>query len=128
VSRVLLDTHALLWFLFDDARLSKDACRLIEDTAIEKLLSVATLWEITIKVQLAKLTLGISLEQFFEEIVARPLVIAPIEMEQLLIYERLPLHHRDPFDRLIISQATQLRVPVISKDPAFRDYEVDLTW
>jgi len=125
VNRVLLDTHALLWFLFDDPRLSDGAASYISDPAREKLVSVASLWEITIKCQLGKLRLGMDLEVFLREYVEHSeLTVVPLEISHLVVYERLPLHHRDPFDRLLIAQAIALGVPIITADANFAAYDV----
>lgn len=129
MKRVLLDTHALLWFLFDDPRLGSRASAVIEDPAVDKLLSVASLWELTIKVQLGKLELGMSLEAFFEDFVrGRLLEVLPIELSHLLAYGALPLRHRDPFDRLLVAQAHVLRLPIVTVDRSFAAYEVRTIW
>jgi len=127
--RVLLDTHALLWFLFDDARLSGRAAELIQDRESEKLLSIASLWEISIKMQLGKLDLGMPLETFFADFVrGRSLDVLPIELPDLLAYHALPLHHRDPFDRLLIAQATRQGVSIVTRDNSFSAYDVECIW
>ena len=129
MKRVLLDTHAYLWFVFDDPRLSKTAEAVILDPEAEKMLSIASLWEIVIKVQLAKLGLGMSVEEFFEDHVgARFLTILPIEPPHLLTYCELPLHHRDPFDRLLVAQALSLDIPVVTGDAKLKPYAVDVVW
>ena len=129
MSRLLLDTHALLWFVFDDPRMSSTAAALIEDPGSTKLLSMASLWEITIKVQLGKLVLGMDLATFFREHVElRDMGLVPLDLAQLLAYGGLPLHHRDPFDRLIIAQAQVLNVPLISAERAFAGYDIEVLW
>jgi PIN domain nuclease of toxin-antitoxin system len=126
---VLLDTHAFLWFVFEDPRLSNRAGDVVEDPRIEKLLSIASVWEIVIKVQIGKLGLGMPLEQFVRDhIVGRTLVVLEIEMEHLLAYGALPLHHRDPFDRLLVAQAQTLNLPVVTTDPSFTRYGVRAIW
>lgn len=129
MNRLLLDTHAFLWFLFDDPRLSPRAARTIEDARISKVLSVASLWEIVIKSQLGKLSLGMALADFFDRyITGRELVLMDIELSHLLVYETLPLAHRDPFDRLIVAQARAANIPLCSGDKVFSKYEVELIW
>jgi PIN domain nuclease of toxin-antitoxin system len=126
--RLLLDTHAFLWFVFDDPRLSPRAAESIE-SASSVALSVASLWEIAIKVQLGKLELGMGLPAFFAEHVERTeLEIVPLELSHLLEYASLPLHHRDPFDRLIVAQARVLATPVASADPNLRTYGIPIIW
>lgn len=129
MSRILLDTHALLWFLFDDPRLSQHAAALIEDEQTDKLLSIVSLWELTIKSQLGKLSLGMPLDAFLDEFVQRSsLEIVPIELPHLLAYAALPLLHRDPFDRLLIAQAQALGVPLVTADQAFSPYPIETVW
>jgi PIN domain nuclease of toxin-antitoxin system len=129
VSRVLLDTHAFLWFVFDDPRLSATAASAVADGGATKLLGVVSLWEIAIKEQLGKLGLGMPLAAFLAEHVEGRLVeLVQVEPAHLVEYSRLPLHHRDPFDRLLVAQARCLGVPVVSADPAFRRYDVEVIW
>jgi PIN domain nuclease of toxin-antitoxin system len=129
VKRVLLDTHAFLWFVFDDPRLSTKAARAIEADGTQLLLSIASLWEIAIKLQLGKLSLGMDIEEFFERFVHRAdLQVLDVGIDHLRAYSRLPLHHRDPFDRLLVAQATVLGVPIVTSDEAFRRYTVTTLW
>jgi PIN domain nuclease of toxin-antitoxin system len=129
VKHVLVDTHAFLWFVFDDPRLSSEAAQVIENPSVSKLVSVASLWEITIKRQLDKLSLGMDLADFFARFVrGADLDVVPIELPHLLAYAELPLRHRDPFDRVIIAQANVLAVPLVTSDLVFRDYSVDSIW
>ncbi len=125
--RFLLDTHIFLWFIAGSERLRDPARSLLIDPENEALLSVASLWEIAIKINLGKLTL----ERPFEELIPEQLSVAdidrlPIRMEHLTALLKLPLHHRDPFDRLIIAQALAEGVPVLSSDPEFRKYPVQV--
>lgn len=127
--RVLLDTHALLWFLSDDRRLSRHAHGLITDPTNDVLLSVGSLWEIVIKASLGKLPLP----EPFEEVIpaqlkAERIAVLPIEVPHLAALRRLPLQHRDPFDRLIIAQAMAEGIPVITDDPAFERYGIEVLW
>jgi PIN domain nuclease of toxin-antitoxin system len=129
VTRVLLDTHALLWYVYDDERLSSAAAAAIADPGSEKLLGVGSLWEIVIKSQLGKLRLGMPVEKFFAEHVhGRCLELVPVEPLHLLVYANLPLLHRDPFDRLLVAQARTLGVAVVTGDPRFAPYGVDVIW
>jgi PIN domain nuclease of toxin-antitoxin system len=129
VKQVLLDTHALLWFVFDDARLSDTAAATIENERVTKLLSKASLWEITIKTQIGKLNLGMSLTDFFERfIINREIELIDIELGHLVVYQTLPLHHRDPFDRLLAAIARKLNIPIVSADSCFSKYDVKVIW
>ena len=127
--RVLLDTHAFLFFVFDDPRLSQKAASLIELEETEKLLSIVSVWEIVIKEQLGKLELGMPVEKFVREFIeGQKLTLLEIELTHLLQYSSLPLLHRDPFDRLLISQARSLKVPIVTSDKRFSAYETELYW
>ena len=127
--RVLLDTHALLWFLNDDRRLSRHAYGLITAPDTGVLISVASLWEIVIKASLGRLELA---EPFGDlipaQLAAERIEVLPIEIRHLAALRDLPLHHRDPFDRLIIAQAVSERVPVVSRDREFGTYPVTVLW
>src|SRR2546423_7936207 len=129
MSRLLLDTHTFLWFVFGDARLSHRAAEAVADPANEKLLSIASLWEIAIKVSIGKLELGMALDQFFaSEVEARELEVLAITHAHLIRLAALPFHHRDPFDRLIIAQAAIEGLPIATGDPNFSPYGVTTAW
>lgn len=128
-ARVLLDTQAFLWFVFDDRRLSRTADKVIGNLRVQKVLSVASLWEIALKVSLAKLTLGMSYDHFIEgHVTTRELEVLPIHLAHLSSYTRLPFHHRDPFDRLLIAQCQSEKLPVVTADEHFAQYGVDVIW
>jgi PIN domain nuclease of toxin-antitoxin system len=127
--RLLLDTHAFLWFIFDDAQLSRAADAAISDEEAELHLSIVSLWEIVIKSQLDKLSLGMSLPSFFGQFVeSRQLTVLPIDLPALVAYHDLPLHHRDPFDRLLIAQARVQGLKIVTSDRSFAGYDVDCLW
>ncbi len=127
--KLLLDTHALLWFLLDDAKLSVDARSLITDPANDPLVSPASYWEISIKISLGKYTLAEDFAEFMEsQLVENDLTVLPITVAHAAVVATLPFHHRDPFDRLLIAQAMVESVPVISSDPAFDLYPVARMW
>ena len=129
MKRALLDTHAFLWFVFDDARLSKTADKVISNNKIEKYLSIASLWEIVIKQQIGKLDLGMDFEVFFQDfILTREIEVLSIDPSHILAYSRLPLHHRDPFDRLLIAQAQVASLPILTADNNFNPYEIEVSW
>lgn len=129
MKEILLDTHAFLWFIFDDPRLSAKAAKIIEDRKISNLLSVVSLWEITIKSQLGKLHLGMKLEHFFTQYVSgREIELIDIELPHLLTYDGLPLFHRDPFDRLLVAKAIWMNIPILSADPVLASYDVQVVW
>ena len=109
--------------------MSKRAHEILEDLENEALLSVAGLWEIAIKATLGKLVLAKPFADLIPEQVAlNEIALLGIEMDHLAALVALPLHHRDPFDRLIVAQAISEKVPVLSRDPAFADYDVQVIW
>ena len=129
MNRLLIDTHAYLWFVFDDERLGPGASAAIGDAAIVKALSVASLWEIAIKVSLGKLELGTSLDRFLaDEVEGREIDLLAIKITHLTRVVGLPFHHRDPFDRLLIAQALVEGLPIATADPRFADYGVRTIW
>ncbi len=104
--RLLLDTHAFLWFIDGSDRLSSHACELIEDTANERLLSVGSLWEMAIKASLGRLTLRLSFTDLVSnQVLGNEIQLLPIRPAHLDVQKNLSFHHRDPFDRLIIAQS-----------------------
>jgi PIN domain nuclease of toxin-antitoxin system len=124
---LLLDTHVFLWFVNDHPKLSNHLKDLIEDDDNVSYLSMASLWEMSIKFNLGKLTLEPDYEEFVErEVITSRIKLLKIELEHLKINAALPFHHRDPFDRLIIAQAVVENLPIISVDSAFDKYSVTL--
>lgn len=125
----LLDTHVLLWFLLDDNRLSSRALDLIEDPGNDSFISIASLWEIAIKVGKGNLALGKPFGVLFPaELKANRIQLHGITLESLLTVTTLPHYHRDPFDRLIIAHAIVEGIPIIGNDGAFESYPVSLEW
>jgi PIN domain nuclease of toxin-antitoxin system len=125
VSRLLLDTHALLWWLTDDAALSPTARQALADPGIEPLVSAASLWEIAIKRSLGKLTAPDDLPERIVDEGFSWLPVSPLHAWQV---RELPAHHRDPFDRLLVAQALAEHLPVITADPRFDAYGVEVRW
>lgn len=124
--RALLDTHTFLWLVSAPDRLGEQR-RFVEDTRNELLLSAASSWEISIKHSLGRLELPEPPERFVPRQLSSAGVGAiPVEHVHALRAGALPLHHRDPFDRLLIAQALELGVPVITADQAFDDYDVEV--
>lgn len=127
--RVLLDTHCWLWMQVDPDRFSAETRRVIEDPGNELLLSVASSWEIAIKYRLGKLPLP---EHPATYVPSRMRVSGtlplPVEHGHALHVAELPDHHRDPFDRLLISQAILERVVILTADPQLAAYDVPLRW
>ncbi len=127
--KLLLDAHALLWFLAGSSHLSTTARAGIQDTANTVFVSPATLWEIGIKDSLGKLTLPEPFEQLFPaRLDASNIVILPILVPHLHEHRRLPFHHNDPFDRLLIAQALAEDLTLVSCDSEFAPYGVKVLW
>jgi len=126
---ILLDTHAFLWFVWDDAHLSQAAKDAISDPNNRKLVSVASVWEIAIKISLQKLDLGMPYLPFMQSQLAINLFeILSLTLEHGAEVSRLPFHHRDPFDRLMIAQSMCEQIPIVSADPAFDAYSIKRIW
>ncbi|GMQ24297.1 type II toxin-antitoxin system VapC family toxin [Algoriphagus sp. oki45] len=123
-----LDTHTLLWFVSGDKLLPESSKKIIKNINESCFLSAVSLWEITIKHQLKKLELGLSLEELFEYVDRNQIEIIPINYLHLIQLSKLPSHHGDPFDRLIISQAISENLTLTSKDSIFKEYEVKVIW
>jgi len=127
--RLLLDSHALLWFYEGSASLSGPARLAIEDPGNEKLVSHATAWEVAIKVRLGKLKLAVSYDELFPgALLTNGFRILPPDFAHYRELLTLPFHHRDPFDRLLIAQARVEGLTLVSCDPLFRPYGVRLLW
>jgi PIN domain nuclease of toxin-antitoxin system len=128
VTGFLLDTHALLWFIQGDPQLSDRARGIITTDTNQLHLSVASLWEITIKLNIGKLTIGHTIDEIYRLLKQLNIEVLPIEQSDLEQYLTLPLHHRDPFDRLLIAQAIAQELTLVSADNAFGAYSVQQLW
>ena len=124
----LLDTHAFLWFINDSPRLSVDAKNLLE-AEVDLLLSAASLWEIAIKVSIGRLTLPNTYDKFIpQQVTLNNIEILPISLAHLAVVAVLPLHHRDPFERLLVAQAMIEKVSIVSADVMFDSYPLSRIW
>lgn len=127
--KLLLDTHAFLWFIVGSPKLSKNARLLIEDLSNEKFVNVASLWEIAIKVSLGKMILTDTYENaVLNQISANGFKNLSVKDAHLSTLIKLPFYHRDPFDRLLISQATVEKFAIVSIDTAFDSYNIQRFW
>lgn len=127
--RLLLDTHTFLWFVGDDPKLSATARLMIGDGDNEVMLSLASIWEIAIKVSLGKLLLAEPLESFVTTQIERnDIRLLPIHMSHAIKVATLPFHHRDPFDRLLVAQGLVEQLPILGADNVFSDYGVQRIW
>lgn len=119
---LLLDTRVFLWHITDNPLLKREESTIIEDPVHTKFLSIASLWEIAIKTSLGKLTVT----QPLNRIIPKEVYVLDINIPHLMKLQRLPFHHRDPFDRLIIAQAAVEEMTVMSRDRHFKMYDVSL--
>jgi PIN domain nuclease of toxin-antitoxin system len=127
--RVLLDTHAFVWFALNDSRLTSTARTCLADPATEVLLSPASYWEIAIKVSLGKYVLSDPFETFLNtQIQINNLTVLPISVAHAGRVASLPLHHRDPFDRLLVAQALVEQIPIVSTDSTLDLYGIGRIW
>lgn len=127
--RVLVDTHAILWWLVDDRRLSKTARRILEDSTHARLVSFASLWEIAIKMGARKLLVrDLSFSELAPLLRSLEFQFLPIRLGDLERLDSLPWHHRDPFDRLLIAQSLEEGVPLMTSDDWVEDYQLRTVW
>jgi PIN domain nuclease of toxin-antitoxin system len=125
--RLLLDTHVFIWWADDPEKLSPAALAALEDEANELLLSVASVWEMQIKIQLGKLKLGLPLKELIKnQQETNNLTVSPVALPHVLALEALPFHHKDPFDRLLIAQSIEEDLTLVTADSQFSAYSVKL--
>ncbi len=125
MSDFLIDTHTLLWFIEADPRLSNQARNVLTDDSINLSVSIVSLWEIVIKINIGKLKIDYTIEEIYQLLDQLNIGILSIEQRDLDCYLTLPLHHRDPFDRLLIAQTMNRSLVVVSADNVFSSYEID---
>lgn len=123
--KLLLDTHAALWWMSGDRRLGEDTAGMLTDDANQLLLSAAVVWEVAIKRSLGKLRTPGDLASALLGVGAQPLAIS---VAHAAAVEDLPWHHRDPFDRMLVAQASVEGAAIVSRDEALRPYGVMLVW
>lgn len=127
--KIILDTHAFLWFINGDEKLSLAARTAIEKPVNQCVISIVSLWEMSIKSSIGKLEIPVSIQQFYEDyIIGNGISLLPIEPIHLDKLHQLPFHHKDPFDRLIIAQAQVENIMVISCDEYFPAYDIHCLW
>ena len=127
--KLLLDTHTFIWWDSAPTKLSQKALTLCEDLTNTRMLSVVSIWEMQIKLQIGKLKFNISLAEVIEsQQQVNKLEILPVTLSHVLELDNLPPHHKDPFDRLLIAQAKVEDAVLISCDPIFSQYPVNLEW
>jgi PIN domain nuclease of toxin-antitoxin system len=124
--QLLIDTHILIWFLEGNKSLSKTRRQIISEPQNDVFLSIASLWEIAIKISLGKLTLAKHFSDVIKQIAVENIEILPISPEHTIQVSILPFHHRDPFDRIIIAQAQIENLPVMTDDSNFNNYGIKI--
>lgn len=124
---LLLDTQAFLWWVTDDPKLSKKARRAIAGQSC--MLSIASCWEMSIKMRLGKLELPKPVDRFLQDqLEVNGFSLLPVSLEHAAAVADLPFHHRDPFDRLLAAQALREDLAIVSSDAIFRRYGVKRVW
>ena len=126
--RYILDTHVALWFFNEPEKLSKTALNIVRNQTIEKRVSIASAWELAIKIGIGKLMFEGGVSEFFRIVEKNGFGLLAITAEHVKRLETLPLHHRDPFDRIIIASAMTEKMSLISEDENIPLYEVAHTW
>jgi PIN domain nuclease of toxin-antitoxin system len=126
--KYLLDTHTVLWCAANSENLSKNAQGALLDPAARCFVSIASAWEVAIKSSIGKMGLIGGVSEFFRIIDENGFVLLPVRRKQLEIVEKLPFHHRDPFDRILIAAAISADMSLITADSNMRLYNVDCVW
>ncbi len=127
--KLLLDTHTLLWFIAGSTSLSAYARSLIEDAANEKFVSIVSIWETAIKVSIGKISLSAPFDILFpHQLEVNGFDLLPVTVEHTSVVTTLPFHHRDPFDRLLMAQAIEEKLTLLSVDSVYDDYGVTRLW
>jgi len=125
---MLLDTHAVLWFFQDDKRLSKTAIDVIYNLENMIYVSIASIWEVAIKLSTGKLKFTGGIENFIEAIYRNEFELLDISQVHIRAITKLPFIHRDPFDRMLVAQAMVENMTIITVDENILKYDVDLIW
>lgn len=127
--KLLLDTHAFLWWIGDDARLSGPAREAIADPGNDVSFSVASAWELAIKTGVGRFEAEGELGPFLDEHLQRnSFRVLPVKLEHAVSVASLPAHHRDPFDRLLVAQAVAEGLTLVTRDPQLRKYDAPILW
>jgi len=125
---LLLDTHALIWFLNGDKQLPEKSITLIRNLKNRCHVSIASIWEIAIKLSLGKMELNNGFDEISKIMKEFEIELLPISFEHINELLKLEYHHRDPFDRIIISQGIVERFHIVTKDDFFKKYDVKIIW
>jgi PIN domain nuclease of toxin-antitoxin system len=126
--KVLLDTHTFIWWDSDPGKLSAGVVSLLQSPSTQALVSVVSIWETLIKQHVGKLTLARPIDEIVVEQEADGLEFLPVTLDHVLALGSLPPAHKDPFDRLLVAQATKEGAVLLSVDPIFQQYPVQVQW
>ena len=125
---LLLDTHALIWFINGDKQLPDKSVKRIKNINNKCFVSIASIWEIAIKISLGKLELNGGFDEISNIMTKYKIELLPISFEHVRILLTLEFHHRDPFDRILISQVMVEQLSLVSKDDNCKKYNIDIVW
>ena len=125
---ILLDTHAVWWFFVDDERLPKSATEIICKPENKKYVSIASLWEVAIKMSIGKLHFDGGIERFIEAIEENSFLLLEVDPEHIKAVSNLPLIHRDPFDRMLVAQAMIENISIMTIDTNILKYDITSIW
>jgi len=127
--RLLIDSHAIIWWMTDDPRLSPMARKALGSSQHERFLSLASLWELSLKVSAGRLQgIGSTMDNLRQASAKQAIEILPITYEHILRVESLPLHHADPFDRLLVAQALEEGLTILTADRTLSRHPVSILW
>ncbi|MBD2667167.1 PilT protein-like [Richelia sinica FACHB-800] len=126
---ILMDTHTFIWYVTDDSQISNQVLEVINDENNQIFLSIASVWEMGIKHGLGKLSFNVPFETFIrQQMSINDFTLLDIKISHINTVAQLPLHHRDPFDRILIAQAIVENIPIISGDSKFDAYPIQRLW
>lgn len=126
--KALLDTHTFLWAISGDNKLSRRAAQIFSGPS-DLWLSVVSIWEILIKAQIGKMPLPEPAGPYLlKKLAENQIETLPVTLDHVLKVESLPIHHRDPFDRILIAQSAHEELPLVTSDIVFQRYEIDVIW
>jgi PIN domain nuclease of toxin-antitoxin system len=126
--KLLLDTHTFIWFVNGEQLLSENAIKHIVDSSNEKYISVASVWEMAIKISIKKLFVKGGTKKILSDIVENHFSLLNFSPKHFQFIEIMPFHHRDPFDRMLIAQCISEKMTIVTKDPNFLKYDVKILW
>jgi PIN domain nuclease of toxin-antitoxin system len=127
--KLLIDSHAIVWWMTNDPRLSPVARRALGSPQQQRFISQASLWELSLKVAAGRLQgIGSTIENLRQESAKQAIQMLPITYEHIVRVENLPLHHTDPFDRMLVAQALEEGLTILTADRAFSRYPATVVW